>query len=263
MFHTQRVDLLYVRGDISIHISRSAHVWYSSPLALQRTKHAVRGIAYLTSHKLRVEICNPPTHHRHLSENIGGEGCSHCACARCFDIVMTHVLQSPLPLFIRRSGPVHSCWREMGLSDITTSSQGMHKWAGGKEKGGRESQGEEEGGTAEGDGAARVSVGIIVGYGGGRLFLIVWRFAVVQVIFIWRIKSGQVDEAAGPVLLTWRHRRLPTIPWRYFQIFQYSIWKGVINMVPEGTRWPQRPCDWLQSLIENKTILSVSKTYVC
>lgn len=31
---TPRVDLLYVRGDISIHISRSAHVWYSSLLAL-------------------------------------------------------------------------------------------------------------------------------------------------------------------------------------------------------------------------------------
>lgn len=40
----------------------------------------------------------------------------------------------PLPLLIRRSGPVHCCWREMGLSDITASSQGTRKWAGGKKK---------------------------------------------------------------------------------------------------------------------------------
>lgn len=42
----------------------------------------------------------------------------------------------PLPLLIRRSGPVHCCWREMGLSDITASSQGTRKWAGGKKGGG-------------------------------------------------------------------------------------------------------------------------------
>lgn len=53
----------------------------------------------------------------------------------------------------------------MGLSDITTSSQGMHKCAGGKEEGGRESLGEEGGEVVEGEGAARVSVGYE--WGGG------------------------------------------------------------------------------------------------
>lgn len=65
----------------------------------------------------------------------------------------------PLPLFIQRSGPVLFCWREMDLSDITTSSQGTHKWASGNW--GRLQDEKEEGRT-----------GVCPNTGGGRGFTV-------------------------------------------------------------------------------------------